>query len=854
MTGSAGRGPSSEQPTLLELTGAGAPASLVGGKGEWLDRLIAAGFAVPSCLALTTAAYRLVAAEPGLKGFLAEVSAGPIPPQGGHQQARDSADAAFLGVPLPDAVAAAIAAACSLRDPGGLLVARSSATAEDLPGASFAGQYRSYLGVPDDAGLGRAIRLVWASLWYPEARAYRRFHGIAEQGLAMAVVVMRQVPAQSAGVAFTVDPAGATGFVRVETVPGLGEGLVSGAVTPAVHLVPRRATGMGAEPEVDPLAAEVAALALRVEAAFGEPQDVEWARDAAGLWVLQARPATGGSGAGDGFDTAGAEDRRWTTSGIAEMVPGVLPPLRWEVVHLLLEEAVRQQEDRHGVLPVDALAGRDLLGRVRGRAALDADLVERLSANARRRVGRLASLGVAGAGLVARRRALWEAGTTTVAAQELLSLAPELASLPDMALLAFRRRVIDLTGRAMTAEVAVAAEALAAYARLERTLTHHLEDAEARSWAARVTARPGGTVAGWPQQALAEALRAAPADAVAALAAADGWASARASLAGEAGGPALIDRVEAVIRGAGSAAVVGGPTWDERPALLWPPLRALAAQVGDGRLASRPEPGEATALDDLLDGLAANPEWRQTRLLTLQVADLRRPVIRRQAEDAADLLERRERAKAGVLALGGVLRRVHLEAGRRLAERGRLEQAEDVELLGERELRDALAGPTGAAHGPRPSPTQAELARRRRWLARCEEAGPLPAEWSGGPPPHVGGLALPGEVLTGWGASPGRISGPVRVLESSDEGGLVRGEVLVTRTTDASWAPLLMVAAAVVVEEGGPLSHAAIVARELGIPAVVHVPGVVARLSGVAAMVTVDGDAGTVAVAALEVP
>ena len=296
MTGSAGRGPSSEPPTLLELTGAGAPASLVGGKGEWLDRLIAAGFAVPSCLALTTAAYRLVAAAPGLTGFLAEAASGPIPAQGGHQQARDSADAAFLGVPLPDAVATAVAAASSLRDPGGLLVARSSATAEDLPGASFAGQYRSYLGVPDDAALERAIRLVWASLWYPEARAYRRFHGIDEQGLAMAVLVMRQVPAESAGVAFTVDPAGATGLVRVETVPGLGEGLVSGEVTPTVHLVPRRATGMRAEPEVDPLAAEVAALALRIESAFGEPQDVEWARDAAGLWVLQARPATGGSG------------------------------------------------------------------------------------------------------------------------------------------------------------------------------------------------------------------------------------------------------------------------------------------------------------------------------------------------------------------------------------------------------------------------------------------------------------------------------------------------------------------------------------------------------------------------------
>ena len=115
---------------------------------------------------------------------------------------------------------------------------RSSATAEDMAAASFAGQYRSYLEIGDDEALLRAVRLVWASLWLPAPRTYRAHTGVPEDDLAMSVVVMRLVDAERAGVVFTVNPAGSGNDLRIEAVEGLGEQLVSGEVTPEAYVLP----------------------------------------------------------------------------------------------------------------------------------------------------------------------------------------------------------------------------------------------------------------------------------------------------------------------------------------------------------------------------------------------------------------------------------------------------------------------------------------------------------------------------------------------------------------------------------------------------------------------------------------
>jgi pyruvate,water dikinase len=272
--------------------------------------------------------------------------------------------------------------------------------------------------------------------------------------------------------------------------------------------------------------------------------------------------------------------------------------------------------------------------------------------------------------------------------------------------------------------------------------------------------------------------------------------------------------------------VFAGPRWDED---------AHSTSPTAGR---RGTPDRQAAVDELGIRLRSDPRWRRTRWLTGQFVDVRWHVIRRLADDAANGLGRRERVKAAVLLLGGEVRRVHLEIGARLVTDGLLERAADVDLLRDTELRAALSGGTAPACG--------ELARRRRWLSSRELDGPLPARFVGRPEPAPTPRAAMGDVLYGFAASPGRYRGPARHVVEARPDAIQPGQVLVARATDAAWSPLFAHAGAVVVERGGPLSHAAIVARELGVPAVLGVADAASLLDG--RVVVVDGDRGEVLV------
>jgi pyruvate,water dikinase len=190
--------------------------------------------------------------------------------------------------------------------------------------------------------------------------------------------------------------------------------------------------------------------------------------------------------------------------------------------------------------------------------------------------------------------------------------------------------------------------------------------------------------------------------------------------------------------------------------------------------------------------------------------------------------------KATVLLLGGEVRRVHLEAGHRLVELGVLNDARDVDLLTPAELRGYLRG----QHPLTPD----VISHRRRARSRYEHDGPLPHRFTGHPEP-VQPAPLVGRRVDGWAASGGQFRGVVQVMTSSGDE-LERDAVLVAEATDPSWAPLFLRAGAIVLDRGGPLSHAAILARELGVPAVLNVPGATRLLEG--HEVTVDGDAGVV--------
>ncbi len=827
----------------------------VGGKGAALEVMVGAGLPIPATAAVTTAAYRHVAATPGVVTLLASLAG-----QGVADRTIEDADvdAAFAACSMNDRIRTEIVATRRALVPNGPVAVRSSATTEDLGGASFAGQYLSVLGVESDEELLDAVTRVWASLWHRAPRLYRQLHAIPDDRAEMAVLIQEMVPAVAAGVVFTVDPGGSGGDLRVERVDGLGEALVSGDVTPTVHLLPRTAPLARSDTDDDVCAA--GSLAMRCEQLFGAPQDVEWADDGSRVWIVQSRPITTGEAAGDlsdsdGFNSPVGAHRRYTTAGVAEMLPGVLPTLVWSTAGFMVEEAYRTVTERLGALPATIVDDNGFVVRTRGRAALDLDHMNdvaralpggspeeveeqffgtRAWAEARQ-VGddqpppsRLARIRHDVRLLRANRTARIEHAVTRHAIDIVLDATLDVAAASDDELLAARMRLTDLGARATVAEFSVAAAAVAAFRRLEATLGKFFGRHAGIWWALRVTTalRPDTVVQ--RSQDVAARLTADQPDVVALTE----WSEVCARLE-EIERVDLLTLIEGTAERGGCQRVIAGRTWTEEPDAFW----RLVQGAAEHPVTRSPSGSDLADLEAALVGL---PGWRRTRVLTGQFVDIRRQMVRRLVRNAVELLEQRETAKALLLGLGGRIRRIDIELGRRLVLRGSLFHESDIEHLHPSEVRDLVE--TG-----RPVRPDVVLSRRRcveRWRAEAD----LPLTFTGHPTAVSVGPPT-GDRLDGWGASPGRHTGPVKFLRSPDDAIVEPGDVVVARRTDASWSPVFLRAAAVIVEEGGPLSHAAIVAREFGLPAVVNVPGATARLRHERAPVTVDGDRGLVFVA-----
>ena len=265
---------------------------LVGGKGLNLGKLKAAGFLVPPGFCVTTDAYR--------------TSVETVDTQNSE---------AVQAATLSDSLQSEILAAYNQLGVDAVAV-RSSATAEDLPDASFAGQQDTFLNVSGASELLDKIKACWASLWSERAVAYRREHGIADAQLAMAVVVQTMVDAEVSGVMFTRSPTGGDELV-IESNWGLGESVVSGEITPDHFMISRETGNLIRETVVSkrkmiahegvqtvPIGqreipslqrgqvAELGKLGLQVDALYGAPQDVEWAHAGGQFYLLQARPIT----------------------------------------------------------------------------------------------------------------------------------------------------------------------------------------------------------------------------------------------------------------------------------------------------------------------------------------------------------------------------------------------------------------------------------------------------------------------------------------------------------------------------------------------------------------------------------
>jgi len=221
-----------------------ATLAVVGGKGANLGRMSRAGFPVPPGFFVTTEAYHAFVQANDLQAQLVALAT----------EKAKTAEAASAAIRLlfeqgrvPPEVAAAIQSAYGqlmrVSADASPVAVRSSATAEDLPGASFAGQHESFLNVCGEQAVLDAVKRCWSSLWTPRALNYRARQGIDPSTVSLAVVVQVMVPAEASGIMFTADPiSGARDEIAIDTAWGLGEAIVGGLTTPD-HIVVDKATG-----------------------------------------------------------------------------------------------------------------------------------------------------------------------------------------------------------------------------------------------------------------------------------------------------------------------------------------------------------------------------------------------------------------------------------------------------------------------------------------------------------------------------------------------------------------------------------------------------------------------------------
>jgi phosphohistidine swiveling domain-containing protein len=666
---------------------------------------------------------------------------------------------------------------------------RSSATAEDLAGASFAGQYETILDVALDE-LPEAVRQVMDSAASARVAAYRQAHprapaaALEPSGSQMAVLVQVMVPADAAGVAFTANPlTGARDEVVVSAVRGLGERLVAGEAVGDQWVV-RGEDAACRDGREGAIAAEqavaIATLARRVERSFGSPQDIEWAIAAGQLFLLQARPMT-----------AVPDQVAWTPPAkgwwlrnfrIGEWLPEPVTPLFADWLLPVLEQGMAQAmraETQIAMRPHSAVVNGwyyttppprvegSLLPQVVRHPQVLA-LVPRvllLLLYPERLPGQLAAMTRAWREeLLPRYRQTVQAAETTVAAAspgELVGLVEPVGEVAGE----YAWSVATLAGSQWKLEAALA-----------RFCRRHV---------------PG---LGDSPQVLVSGLEGTEPD-----------------LPGYA---------------------VYSIDW------YWPTADQLhdagaGANVGQRHreLAVRRQAAEAACRA----ALAGRPRLRRRfeRLLAI-------------AQTYAVVREQQTRQ----FTLGWpLLRHCALRLGQQLLDRGSISHTEDVFFLTRAELDAALADQPFAslAHAVQERRTRWQQQRR---LAAPLVLGKAPAlgrrVYQGAIDVARSGASPPEGALVGEPASPGKATGRVRViLDPADFPNFQPGEVLVARATAPAWTPLFAKAAAVVTDGGTLAAHASLVAREYGIPAVVATGDATTRLRD-GQLVSVDGSAGTV--------
>ncbi|MFB6932439.1 rifamycin-inactivating phosphotransferase [Streptomyces chartreusis] len=822
--------------------------AVVGGKGAQLGGLSRIdGISVPGGYCVTTGAFRRVMAEvPSIDELLDRLSRSDPDDRETVRTLSAQIRRAVEETAVPDDLAAAITGALAELGEDVACAVRSSATAEDLPTASFAGQQDTYLNVVGSEAILRHVSRCWASLFTERAVIYRQRNDIDHRTVHMAVVVQRMVLPDASGILFTADPV--TGNRRVATVDagfGLGEALVSGLVNPdvykvrdgeivartiaakqrAVHALPAGGTHevtVDSQRQEQPALTDAQVLRLvrlgrRIEAHFGRPQDIEWCLADDGFQIVQSRPITTLFPVPESGDQ---ENHVYVSVGHGQMMTDPMKPLghsMWRLTAMVpMHEAggrlfvdvtrrLAAPTSRAGLL--DVLGKGDPLIRDALETVLDRD-------------GFVPTLPDTGPGgppaggppapletdpaVVTR---LIERSETSVAALE-----RGIRTKTGPALFDFLMEAFEEHKRVLSDPLSIQA----IMAGMEATWWLNdklLEWLGEKNAADTLTLSAPGNVTSEMGLALldvADVIRPHP-ELVTFLQGVedDGFLDELAKLPG---GTEARDAIQAYLDRYGMRCVgeidITRPRWSERPTTLVPVILDNVRNFEPGAAELRFEQGRRKAQEKEQEVLS--------RLRALPDGELKADEAKRMIDRVRTFIGYREYPKYGIISRYFVYKRALLAEAERLVRAGVLPEAEDAFYLTFQEFHDAV----------RSNRVDDRLVRRRKEAFRSYHALTPPRVLTSEGDALTGAYRrddVPAGALVGLPVSAGTVEGRARVVLDMADADLEAGDILVTAFTDPSWSPLFVGIAGLVTEVGGLMTHGAVIAREYGLPAVVGV-------------------------------
>jgi pyruvate,water dikinase len=864
------------QTYILPIADSAATLETVGGKGASLARLVTAGLPVPDGFHVTTKAYRQFIVQNDLDSIIQEALDtvdGTKPSK--LESASRSITESILQSKIPPAIAADIVGAyAALPGKNPAVAVRSSATAEDLPEASFAGQQDSYLNISGADQLLKAIKRCWASLWTARAISYRTQQGISTEGVALAVVVQLLVPAEVAGILFTVNSiTGVRDQALINASWGLGEAIVGGKVTPDTINVDKatgqvvdyevadkqvmtvRVNGATEEQPVPESLRKVPALSEKhtrqltelgtdIESLYEMPMDIEWTLTDGELAIVQARPIT-----------ALPEEQlppptewpmpdpkaQYMRTSIVDLMPDPLSPLFRSMGLSAINRGIASMSQELLNMPegVELNAMIAINGYAYQSTGFPPSVWWYLLTRMLPRIPHMLRHGVSYWQDVAHPR--YKETAERWKDEPFQDLSPkELLEGVYQVLDAFAHHL----GALMASTMGPSAGSETLFTNVYSRMVQKEGDPEAPAF-----------LMGFDSM---------PIQAEKALYDLSDWCREEQVLAEYLSGT----QTEKLVADFGISTPPPGldpETWKAWQERFGEHLDRYGYSIYDMDFA-KPLPMDdplpiLEMLKLFITGQATNPYQRQQKYIDRResaeqtahsrVKGLRRWGYEKSLNWAQSQAPLREDGIAEIGLGYPVLRSLLFELGRRFSAANAIATANDVYWLEEREIEEMV----DALEGRLPIKDVSDLVEERKTLWKAQKSVTPPPQLPPGKKYmgfNMDGVlaggegALEGDILKGVPSSPGQITAPARVLAGPEDFDQMQpGEILVAGITTPAWTPLFALASGVVTDVGGPLSHGSIVAREYGIPAVLGT-GLATRTITSGQMLSIDGGAGTV--------